>query len=66
VAAAAAKSFATEAAITACERAIQVHGGTGFTWEHPLHRYYKRALALVSFGGFPAEQRAEIAAAILD
>jgi alkylation response protein AidB-like acyl-CoA dehydrogenase len=65
LAAAAAKAFATEAAVAACERAIQAHGGTGFTWEHPLHRYYKRALALSSFGGFPAEQRAELAAAIL-
>src|SRR5205814_7579032 len=44
VAAAAAKSFAAEAAVAACERSIQVHGGVGFTWEHPLHRFYKRAL----------------------
>ena len=43
LAAAAAKAFATEAAVVACERSIQVHGGTGFTWEHPLHRFYKRA-----------------------
>jgi len=32
VAAAAAKAFATEAAVAACERSIQVHGGIGFTW----------------------------------
>ena len=32
-----------DAAVSACERSIQVHGGIGFTWEHPLHRYYKRA-----------------------
>ena len=43
LAAAAAKAFATEAAVAACERSIQVHGGIGFTWEHPLHRFYKRA-----------------------
>ena len=42
-AAAAAKAYAAEAAVSACERSIQVHGGIGFTWEHPLHRYYKRA-----------------------
>nr|MDQ3957473.1 acyl-CoA/acyl-ACP dehydrogenase [Actinomycetota bacterium] len=41
VAVAAAKSSASEAAVTACEKAIQVHGGIGFTWEHVLHRYYK-------------------------
>ena len=65
LAAAAAKAFATEAAVRACERSIQVHGGIGFTWEHPLHRYYKRALWLEGFGKRPAELRAEIADALL-
>ncbi|HEY5057582.1 MAG TPA: acyl-CoA dehydrogenase family protein [Gaiellaceae bacterium] len=65
VAAAAAKAFAAEAAVAACERAIQVHGGTGFTWEHPLHRFYKRALWLEGFGARPAELRAEVADAVL-
>jgi alkylation response protein AidB-like acyl-CoA dehydrogenase len=65
VAAAAAKAFATEAAVKACERSIQVHGGIGFTWEHPLHRYYKRALWLEGFGKRPPELRAEIADALL-
>ena len=65
VAAAAAKAFATEAAVAACERAIQVHGGTGFTWEHPLHRFYKRALWLEGFGARPAQLRAEVADVVL-
>jgi alkylation response protein AidB-like acyl-CoA dehydrogenase len=65
LAAAAAKAFATEAAVRACERSIQVHGGIGFTWEHPLHRFYKRALWLEGFGKRPAELRAEIADALL-
>jgi alkylation response protein AidB-like acyl-CoA dehydrogenase len=65
VAAAAAKAFATEAAVRACERSIQVHGGTGFTWEHPLHRFYRRALWLEGFGLRPAQLRAEVANAIL-
>ncbi len=64
-AAAAAKSCAAEAAVSACERAIQVHGGIGFTWEHPLHRFYKRAQWIQAFDGFPAGQRAEIAAELL-
>ena len=34
VAAAAAKAYASDAAVAACERSIQVHGGIGFTWEH--------------------------------
>lgn len=33
------------AAITASAENIQVHGGTGFTWEHCAHLYYRRALA---------------------
>ena len=45
---------------------IQVHGGIGFTWEHVLHRLYKRAQWLERFGGGPAELRALVAAAILD
>jgi alkylation response protein AidB-like acyl-CoA dehydrogenase len=65
VAAAAAKAYASEVAVKVCEYAIQAHGGIGFTWEHPLHRYYKRAEWIQSYGGFPAEQRAEIAEAIL-
>jgi alkylation response protein AidB-like acyl-CoA dehydrogenase len=65
IAAAAAKAFATEAAVAACERSIQVHGGIGFTWEHPLHRFYKRALWLEGFGSRPAELRLEVAEALL-
>ena len=65
-AAAAAKAFAADAAIDACERAIQVHGGIGFTWEHPLHRYYRRALWIAAFMGGPAHHRERVAAAVLD
>jgi alkylation response protein AidB-like acyl-CoA dehydrogenase len=65
VAAAAAKAFATEAAVAACERSIQVHAGVGFTWEHPLHRFYKRALWLEGFGLRPAQLRLEVADAVL-
>ncbi len=65
VAAASAKAFATEAAVAACERSIQVHGGIGFTWEHPLHRFYKRALWLEGFGLRPAQLRLEVAGTLL-
>jgi alkylation response protein AidB-like acyl-CoA dehydrogenase len=65
IASAAAKAFATEAAVRACERSIQVHGGIGFTWEHPLHRFYKRALWLNGFPQSPAQLRAEVAEALL-
>jgi alkylation response protein AidB-like acyl-CoA dehydrogenase len=65
-AAAAAHSMTGEAAVSACEHSIQVHGGTGFTWEHILHRYYKRALSISHFNGTSAAQRAAVAATLLD
>jgi alkylation response protein AidB-like acyl-CoA dehydrogenase len=45
---------------------IQVLGGIGFTWEHVLHRYYKRALWIQAYGGYPRVQRAQVAAWLLD
>jgi alkylation response protein AidB-like acyl-CoA dehydrogenase len=66
IAVAAAKAQAAEAAVAACERSIQVHGGIGFTWEHVLHRYYKRAQWIDAFGGHAAKQREVVAAALLD
>jgi len=66
IAVAAAKAYAGDAAVAACERSIQVHGGIGFTWEHVLHEYYKRALWIQAYGGYPRVQRARIAAWLLD
>jgi hypothetical protein len=66
IATAAAKAYASEAAVAACERSIQIHGGIGFTWEHVLHRYYKRALWIQAYGGYPRGQRAAVAAWLLD
>jgi Acyl-CoA dehydrogenase, C-terminal domain len=66
VAAAAAKAEAADAAVLACERAIQAHGGIGFTWEHVLHRLYKRALWIQSWEASPAQLRAEVADHVLD
>lgn len=66
VAAASAKCYAADAAVAACERSIQVHGGIGMTWEHVLHRYYKRAMWIQAFGGYGSQLRAEVASALLD
>jgi alkylation response protein AidB-like acyl-CoA dehydrogenase len=66
VAVAAAKSHAGAAAVAACERSIQVHGGIGFTWEHILHRLYKRAQWIDSFAGHGSAHRNAIAASLLD
>ncbi|MDX6224850.1 MAG: hypothetical protein QOJ92_1450 [Frankiales bacterium] len=64
VAVAAARSAAGEAALFGCEAAIQSHGGIGFTWEHPLHRFYKRAQWISSWSGSATSQRAQIATAL--
>jgi len=66
VACAAAKSAAGEAAVLAAESAIQCMGGIGFTWDHPLHRLYKRAQWIDAFEGHGAAHRRELAAALLD
>jgi len=66
IAAAAAKSQCAEAAVAACERSIQVHGGIGFTWEHLLHRLYKRALWIQSWEASGPQLRSEVAEYILD
>lgn len=42
-AASVARALTARAASTATAESIQVHGGIGFTWEHPLHRYFRRA-----------------------
>jgi alkylation response protein AidB-like acyl-CoA dehydrogenase len=43
IAASMAKSFCSTAYLKVASEAIQVHGGIGFTWEHPCHLYFKRA-----------------------
>jgi alkylation response protein AidB-like acyl-CoA dehydrogenase len=43
LAAAMAKAYASDAARQVTGAAIQVHGGIGFTWEHDMHLYVKRA-----------------------
>jgi alkylation response protein AidB-like acyl-CoA dehydrogenase len=66
IAAAAAKSQCAEAAVAACERSIQAHGGIGFTWELPLHRLYKRALWIQAWEASSAQLRSQVAAHLLD
>lgn len=40
-----AKAYASDTVREMGNLAVQVHGGIGFTWEHDLHLYYKRAKA---------------------
>jgi alkylation response protein AidB-like acyl-CoA dehydrogenase len=43
LAASAAKAYASDAGWTVSASSLQVHGGIGFTWEHDLHWFLKRA-----------------------
>jgi acyl-CoA dehydrogenase len=54
------------AAVDGCENAIQSMGGMGFTWNHPLHRFYKRAQWIAGFDGFATAHRADLAVLLLD
>jgi alkylation response protein AidB-like acyl-CoA dehydrogenase len=40
-----AQAYCGPVAVTAAEECVQLHGGIGFTWEHPAHLYLKRAKA---------------------
>ncbi|MFF4015808.1 acyl-CoA dehydrogenase family protein [Streptomyces sp. NPDC001843] len=40
-----AQAYAAPVAVRATEEALQLHGGIGMTWEHPVHLYLKRAKA---------------------
>ena len=61
LAVASAKAQAAETAVAACERAIQVHGGIGFTWEHDLHFLLKRARAGGQLFGTSSQHRDRVA-----
>jgi len=51
LAAAMAKAYCSDAYRQVTAEGIQVHGGIGFTWEHDLHLYFKRAKGSeVTFG----------------
>jgi alkylation response protein AidB-like acyl-CoA dehydrogenase len=45
MAASVAKAFASEQVPAIAGEALQTHGGIGFTWEHDLHLYLRRAKA---------------------
>ena len=61
VAAAMAKSYATTAAVDVVGKAMQLHGGIGYTWESGVHVYLKRAALNRSLFGSPAEHRRQLA-----
>ena len=62
IAVALAKSACCDAAVAAAQECVQLHGGIGFTWEHPAHLYLKRAKAASVAFGTPGAHRASLAA----
>jgi alkylation response protein AidB-like acyl-CoA dehydrogenase len=61
VAAAMAKSHACSAAVDVVGKAMQLHGGIGYTWESGIHVYLKRAALNRSIFGSPATHRKQLA-----
>ncbi|MBA2945724.1 acyl-CoA dehydrogenase family protein [Streptomyces himalayensis] len=62
VSAALAQAFCSEAYVLVAGDNIQVHGGIGFTWEHPAHLYFKRAKSSEVLLGTPSYHRELLAA----
>ncbi|MFF4520870.1 acyl-CoA dehydrogenase family protein [Streptomyces bluensis] len=61
VAVAVAQAYAAPVAVHAAEEALQLHGGIGMTWEHPVHLYLKRAKADAIAYGTAGGHRAALA-----
>jgi alkylation response protein AidB-like acyl-CoA dehydrogenase len=61
-----AKIAANDAAHRANVEALQLHGGIGFTWEHDLHFWLKRGLALEAACGTSADHRRALAAHVFE
>ena len=62
VSASMAKSYACSAAVDVAGKAMQLHGGIGYTWESGVHTYLKRAALNRSLFGSPAVHRQRLAA----
>jgi alkylation response protein AidB-like acyl-CoA dehydrogenase len=54
-----AQAYAAPVAVRAAEEALQLHGGIGMTWEHPVHLHLKRAKAdSIAYGTAGAHREA--------
>jgi alkylation response protein AidB-like acyl-CoA dehydrogenase len=60
------KALASEAAMSACRSALQVHGAIGYTHEHDLHLWLTKGFALAHSYGTAAWHRERVARATLD
>jgi len=56
-----AKAYSSDAGWRVCGSSLQVHGGIGFTWEHDLHFFLKRAKTNAMLYGSAREHRERVA-----
>lgn len=61
-----AKAHCSDAAREVGNRGVQLHGGIGFTWEHNMQLYYKRAKASEIMFGDANHHREEVARKVVD
>ncbi|WP_078287629.1 acyl-CoA dehydrogenase family protein [Mycobacterium sp. D16R24] len=61
-----AQQVASAGAVEVTAKAIQSHGGIGFTWEHAAHLYYKRAVSNSALFGGRAIHAERIAKEVID
>lgn len=59
-----AQAHCSAVAVRAAKECIQMHGGIGFTWEHPAHLHLKRAKSDSIAFGTPDRHRATLAALV--
>ena len=61
-----AKAFASDVYASVTRKAVQLHGGFGFTWDCDVHFYFKRALATRALLGDATHHRRRIAGRLFD
>lgn len=55
-------SFVGDTAVTVSQEALQLHGGIGYTWEHDLHLFLRRARSNSLMYGSPTWHRERLVA----
>ncbi|MBP1688050.1 MAG: acyl-CoA dehydrogenase [Deltaproteobacteria bacterium] len=61
-----AKAYCSDAYRLIAAEGIQIHGGIGFTWEHDMHLYFKRAKGAEIMYGDASANRELVAQEVLD
>jgi alkylation response protein AidB-like acyl-CoA dehydrogenase len=59
-----AKALCSDVFFDTAKDSMQIHGGIAFTWEHPIHLYYRRAKSSRTLWGDPQAHRESLASAI--